>query len=959
VTALWWAALRDRFGTAAMTFVLAMLAAGFAAAGPTYESAALRAVREAEVAQATVDELVIEATKVAPHKDIDRPPPLPHVPGMRTVHGRFIGGEVQGLPESPGRLPGTRRQTALESRSGLCEHLPVVSGRCPTAGNEVAARRDMGLRPGQDLTFTYLVDKEVHRLRLTVVGLYDFLDIREPYWSRHDELIGSGFSGALVTTEQTMALVFGPMIERVDLVAAPDAFTGDIPSILEDVNGRLTSGTYMVNTEILRLHDRLEHSREMLRDKLTAAVVPLVLTCWFVLFLAVAGAIRQRREELGLGALRGVPAWLRWVLPAMETALPVLAGAIPGYLLGLFAVSMVTEGAEVTQASMTYAALAIGGALLAGLIAQAAILSTPVNSLLRRVTRRGRSTRGSVWRTLELMTATFAIALGYQAIVSGEEARGLAMLAPLCLAVGLGIVAARFTAHPAESLGRRALRRGRINLGMSLLTLGRRSGHAATVVLLTVVIGMVGFAAVSAVSLRAAWQERAVTQSAAPRVLTVAPVTTALLLNAVRAADPGGTQAMAAARLEASDTGWILAVDSQRLPAVAHWPANYGSLSAQEVSRLLRPRPPEPVVVNGENIKVRLGLELADPKAAVRITVRLVDSGGVEVLSRSPDLSPGTKEYVLKATECAARSCHLDSIEIIVIGDNGTKGRLTMAGLAGNANWHAVGVKKIERADDGLRVDFESAARVEMRVFPSVMPDPVPLVSSAAPPQRLSSHTNTLFYNVLDAGRMAVTPRVGVGGHLIDLEYATLGATGTTHTDGEVWLAPGASNDVVDRLRANGLTILDDRTTVERRDLLQRQAPALTLRFLVLAGGAMLLVGAAGLLVIAALERSRPEDGLGVLRGQGLGERTIAASALGARVVMLGVALVAGLAATAGSWLLVRRVMPPFIDDEWHAALPSAADVPVPAALAACGIAVLALAGWLAARVSNKESERP
>ncbi|HEX8006337.1 MAG TPA: hypothetical protein VF482_07910, partial [Trebonia sp.] len=379
MTALWWAALRDRFGTAAMIFVLAMLAAGFAAAGPTYESAALQAIRDAEVAQATVDELVIEAARGAEHKDVDRPPPLPHVPGMRTVYGRFIAGNL-GMPQ----------QTALESRSWLCEHLPVVEGRCPAAGNEVAARRDMGLRPGQEVDFSYAIDKEKFRLRLTVVGVYDFLDVRDPYWALHDDLLGVGFTGALVTTEQTMARVRGPLLERVDLIASPEAFKGDIPSILEDVNGQLTTGTYMVNTEILRLNDRLERSRNMLRGKLMAAVVPLVLTCWFVLFLAVAGAIRQRREELGLGALRGVPTWLRWVLSSTETALPVLAGAIPGYLLGYLSVAALTSGATVTTNSFLYAAAAIGGALLAGLIAQAAALSTPVSSLLRRIPRRGR-----------------------------------------------------------------------------------------------------------------------------------------------------------------------------------------------------------------------------------------------------------------------------------------------------------------------------------------------------------------------------------------------------------------------------------------------------------------------------------------------------------------------------------------------------------------------------------------
>ena len=961
MTALWWSALRDRLGTAAMTFVLAMLAAAFAAAGPTYESSALQAVREAEVAAAATDELVIEATRAAPYKDIDQPPPLPHVPGMRTVHGRFIAGDL-GMP----------RQTALATRSGVCEHLPMVSGRCPTAGNEVAVRRDVAVTAGQDLEYAYTVDKTVHRLRLTVVGTYDYLDVRDPYWARHDELIGVGFTGALITTEQTMARVQGPIVERVDLIASPGVFTGDMPSTLESVTRELISGTYQVNTQIMQLSERIDYSRDMLSAKLTAAAVPLVLTCWFVLYLAVAGAIRQRRDELGLAALRGVPTWLRWLLPAMEIALPVLAGAIPGYLLGYLAVTAFTSGATVTPASLGHTAAAIGGAVLAGLIAQAAALSAPVHSLLQRVVRRGRTTGRSAWRlTLELMVATLAVALAYQAAVSGEGAQGSSMLAPFCLALGLGIVAARFTARPAESLGRSALRRGRVNLGMSLLVLARRCGNAPIVVLLTVVIGLVGFAAASAISLRAAWEQRVVAQTAAPRVLSVAPVPTTLLLNAVRAADPSGTQAMAAARLEATGTGWILAVDSQRLPAIAHWPTGYGTLSARDVSRLLRPQAPAPVMLRGEEVTVRLGLELAATQAAVRVTVRLIDSRGEEVLARSPDLSPGTHEYVLKAKECAASPCRLDSVEVVVVAENGTKGRLTLGEVRDDAGtaiidarrladataWRALGVR-LGPGSDGMRLDFEAANRVEMRVIPVVLPDPVPVVGSAPPPEKLSSHMNTLFYNVLDAGRLEVTPRVGFGGHLMDLEYASLGVTGTPQGQGEVWLAPGAPAELVDRLRASGLTIIDDRSALERRELLQGQAPAMALRFLLVAAGAALLVGAAGLLVIAALERGRPEDGLGMLRVQGLGGRTIAAAAVGARIVMLGVAVVAGLAATAGSWLLVRRVMPPFIDDEWQAAAPSVADLPGPVAAAAGGLVALAVACWLAATVSIAVSNK-
>src|SRR6185436_6732239 len=137
--------------------------------------------------------------------------------------------------------------------------------------------------------------------------------------------------------------------------------------------------------------ERLDRSDGLLRNSMIVAVLPLILLSWLVLFLAVTGAVAQRREELGLVALRGVPARLRWLLLSLETALPVLAGAVPGYLLGYAAVAALVPDVAVTPdaASVWYAAIAVGGALAAGAAAQLGALRLPVLELLRR-TRPGR-----------------------------------------------------------------------------------------------------------------------------------------------------------------------------------------------------------------------------------------------------------------------------------------------------------------------------------------------------------------------------------------------------------------------------------------------------------------------------------------------------------------------------------------------------------------------------------------
>ena len=68
------------------------------------------------------------------------------------------------------------------------------------------------------------------------------------------------------------------------------------------------------------------------------AAVPLILLCWFVVYLTVAYATEQRRPEFGLFALRGVPLGPTWALALGPTVVPVLVGAPVGYVLGHVAV---------------------------------------------------------------------------------------------------------------------------------------------------------------------------------------------------------------------------------------------------------------------------------------------------------------------------------------------------------------------------------------------------------------------------------------------------------------------------------------------------------------------------------------------------------------------------------------------------------------------------------------------
>ena len=94
-----------------------------------------------------------------------------------------------------------------------------------------------------------------------------------------------------------------------------------------------------MSTNIPDLLDRISANRTLVGQVVPVAAVPLILLCWFVIYLAVAAATEQRRPEFGLLALRGVPRGPTWLLALGPSVVPVLVGAPVGYLLGLIAVN--------------------------------------------------------------------------------------------------------------------------------------------------------------------------------------------------------------------------------------------------------------------------------------------------------------------------------------------------------------------------------------------------------------------------------------------------------------------------------------------------------------------------------------------------------------------------------------------------------------------------------------------
>ncbi len=998
MTALLWAMVRARRGLAVITLVLTAAAAAAAAAGPLYQQAATRSLQEVELGAATVAERVVSAQNTEPRRGGSTPTSLPYVPGFQTVEGRVVDGVI--VSER-----GDRTQAFITWRSGMCEHLVMVKGRCATGEREVVLRQDtadrIGVPLGRDMDLmppaTSGPDDEAQPLRLTVVGFYQRLAGDDPYWAGRETLLSQRVP-AMFATERTLDAAERDTVRLVDLIASPAAFAdmGTLRAELEDAEAELAAGGYNGDSDLPALLDRLDEGTAQLGSSLLLAAVPLVLLCWLVLFIAVAGGVEQRRGELGLTALRGVPARTRWWLATAETALPVLIAIVPGYLVGYaittalaLAVLPAAPLVEPDLTSVVYTAVAVLGALAAGMLAQVRALTTPVLGLLRRA--RVRKRRGLIGG-VEAMVGALALVAGYQvAVYDGDSGTGgIALLAPLCIGLGLGLVAARLIALPAERLGRRALRRGRLRTGLAALSLARGGGTHWIVVLLTVVFGLLGFALAAGDTAGQAWEQRAQVQIGADRVLTVDPLPASSLVQAVRAADPQGRYAMATMKMNVNSETALLAVDSSRLAAVALWPQAYGTLPPAEAARLLKPSPVTSLAFQAAAVDLTVTVDALEKDASVGLTLRLATADGRQAQVRVDRMQPGTHQYRIKTEFCEQAPCRLKQLAIdhftrgryrfdLTVGDlRDPAGRVLIgaADLAGH-RWRlpdssaARPVPEVGPAPAGLRMRVDTAVTPDLRVFPDTAPGRLPMVAAGRLPDLLLGYGGTVRLPVERVGTMALVPRHGAQGALVDIEYADMRLNQEGDApDPEVWLAADAPADIVSRLEANGLIVLSERTVDARWQLYREQAPALALWFLAAAAFTGVAFAAGGLLVTAVLEHGHPDEGLAVLRGQGVSRRALRGAALGGRFALVLTGTVIGLLAAAGSWVLARGVVPVYADGGFAPVgtrLPGVArpflvpppDLPSPMIALPIAVAVLALLTTclLATRVAARANE--
>ena len=957
-----------RRAQAVTVWLLSAVAIAAAVAGPVALRDVDRAIVRYEVGAATNAERSLSVTAFINPSDRDARSQFDTVANLLNRPGfdQIRAGEIEAFgPLGDATRAFGAPTSRVVFRDRVCEHVVMVSGRCLSGPLEViigenTAKR-VGLRPGDSTKVRaarYLEGQGLvgrpgravlpvpdgREATLSVAGIYRPRDTEEIYWAgqRYFPVTADGTRGEVAF----LSVLTFDLIEHsvgktsVDSLALPQTLTMDrlvgLPAEMQQITDPIEGGQPLsVQTDLPKLAARVERSRELARELVPIAFVPLVALCFFVIHLATRYGVFGRRQELGVVTLRGVTKPRRWWLATGETVLAVVAGAPVGYLLGHLTVGLVSwlrlggDVFDLDPAALPYAGMALAGALLVALMGLRRTMAEPVVRLLRGVPR-----GSAVWRslTVEALVLALAVVATMQLRLSDQGLRGVVLLVPGLVVVSVALVAARGFVPLTGVVARRALRRGRLATGLAAVQLARRPGSQQLFVLLAVASAMLAFVASGIDVAARAREDRALIAIGAATVLTVDQGDARRMLDATRRVDPAGAWAMAVMSIDQKypKAPPLLAIDSSRLAAVATWLPEFG-VGAAEVAAALRPPAAQPFIFKGTQLSVDVETAQDPDKAPIDLTLNFAPLAGGDVIgTKVSQLASGQTVRTVGVTGCDV-GCRLTSLSAQLPRGDGL--RLTLhrigqldpprevipaADLINPGRWRTIGDVRVAPVQGALQIvasrsPFESS-EITVATVDAAVPIPVAAAGDLAADGGISSvDGEPIDAKVAASPRML--PRLGASGVLADLEYLERTALlAPRRMEAQVWLGRNAPADAADRLRRAGLAVSHVTGVGQSREVLARQGPALAMQFHLAAAVFGIVLALCGLGLVATVDRRRRADELRALRQQGLSQRTVRRAALWSYLSTVVAAMLAGLVAAAAAWLAAGDRLPIFND---------------------------------------------
>ncbi|MEO7070995.1 MAG: ABC transporter permease [Nostocoides sp.] len=858
-------------------------------------------------------------------------------------------------------------------RAGMCQHVRIVSGRCPTAAREVLVSAADATAHGWTPGASFAVADHGSGLSLTVSVVGSYVQEPDPYWAGTVLSLSGATStdpviDALLTPRQTIvegaltssrargylqsdtALTYAvrPGEVRVDDFLAA---TAELSAFLTNPRGssqpdpsdpvaRVTViAAYSGLTDIA---GDLRIERHQSRTTVAVIVGQVVFLLLCVLWLVLVALTEQRRPEIAVARLRGrSPALTRTLLLA-ETVPIVVAGALAGVLLALvgsYAARRLWLGGSPGFSVGSADGWALAGALVVVLVLTSLSVlrpsRQPVASLLRSVPPR---VHGAAVGTVEAVVVAVG-ATAYVAVLTGQVSGPVALAVPALLAASLGIVAAKVVAPILALLGRRALRRGRPVAAVGHLEASRRP----TARWLLPITSLATASLVFGVNAAAVGERN---QNLAGRFDTGAAVVAQVgatdaraLVAALRVADPSGLAATpvvsVAPQLAGSPTTVAVLPASFRQVAsvadrdrgLAGWAALATAVppTAQLSGRTFTGTVTTRDVHGPAGTTYDLGLELlAGDGTQVRVTLGdfPLDHATTTKLSLYVPCDGGCQ---LQAVDVLTPSTAPDLRAVVALSDLAVDGRPADLGTA--ATWAPIdlapatfGVTMADPHDLVLTIANAGASPFGLRAA-ALGGATVALATPAALSTQNQGKvlaTDTGDHNLLvtPVGTISVVPGAPLSAVLVDLSRQLNALTRlSANTTAYVYFArddPALINRTAAVLTGRGIPVISTTTAASRTAVYRSSAAALSLSLAIATALLALLVAVLGLVVLVANSRRGRTWDLASLRLAGVRPASVRAMAIREIVPLTALGVLVGLGAGLVGSVTTLRLVPLF-----------------------------------------------
>ncbi len=800
-----------------------------------------------------------------------------------------------------------------------CGRVRFTAGGCPLTARQVAVPVSTAERQqlvvGDAIT---LFSDQQRRIGVTLVGVYDDSGGYGAVAAAPDALVGVPVrqaGGSLLLGQDDLGIVpIGFTVYVAQPVRSPLRLD-DLDVVEREVadarraalSQQSGESSVVVRSDLETLLPRIRQQLDAAAVLTSAVVVEAIALAWFALAVAIQRMSRARAVEWGIGRTRGSrrSVWLETLFA--EPAIAVVVGAVAGFPLGLLAarvIASVTVGPgfepDPWRPTVVLAAAAtLAGSLVALVVASVRSATLPLPALLRESTEPRRLSRlALVAQTgIVLVTAVVIWAVLTQSAITGAQ---VGLLLPSLVALVAAVLALRL----AVAIVRRTTSRPPRTLAG--LVVGRGIARTPSVLTAAAVVAVGLSLSTYVLSLSATTErlqtERADARLGAATVLTVVTPATTSLLDAVRAADPGGRRAMAVR--EVSGTGItgttrIVAVDTARLAAVTTWRPGWRGVPTPTLLRRLDPAGGTDLTLTGTRLSltiagllpesvdqdpdVHLGVLLATPSGWRDVDMGVVRDGTMTSRPGDVPCADGCRLVSLSLSEpsTATATGFADGFTLTAISTDRVPASAYAGWLDGRHGWRQRVADSVDETHSTSAGAFARAAGLHLDLsaeHPGVTPAIEPDVGPAELPALLAEGTSAdpfaglakvvhgsdlmgapLLLDVI--GRAPVLPRSLDDGALVDLgQLQRISDTSRSRTRDEVWLAPGPQRAVLASLRGRGVRIVSAETLAEARAQNVREAPGRALRLLLAtSAGALVLtlIALIGVHVLGAEVRRR------------------------------------------------------------------------------------------------------